>query len=367
MKGVKERIIKNIGDEETVRELKHSGKPILIYGCANHAELVWYYLLQHGLEAESFIVDRQYYRENFYIGSVKVRNITDYIGRLEQFNIVIGFCNVDKSKFLTENALILKSSFYFLWEPLKTYEWNEKYLSTNWGALQKVYDDLWDIRSKEILDELISAKLNACGNKLLNLADDNQYFNELTFCLDSSKEVFVDCGAFNGDTILKYHAFTNGRYRKIYAFEPNNENVLKLRENTECLSAIEIINKGTWNKAGELEFEENGSASQIVKGGKVKIPVTSIDEVVKEDRVTFIKMDVEGSELQSLEGARKTIARNMPKLAVCCYHKQDDLVNLHQYIKTFDNDRVKYQFYLRHHSNSSYETVLYGIPVKKER
>lgn len=76
-------------------------------------------------------------------------------------------------------------------------------------------------------------------------------------------------------------------------------------------------------------------------------------------------MDVEGSELESLKGAADTIRKNHPKLAICCYHKKEDIIVLYQYIKSFDNDETEYKFYLRHHSNSAYETVLYAIPIKK--
>lgn len=366
IKSIQERIGTVYGDKETIEELRKSGKPILIYGCANHAELVYSYLHTLNLYVEAFVVDSQFYTRDFYINGIEVRDIADYVETMAQYNIVVGFCNVDKSRFLINNLSILKSDFYLLWEPLKTYEWDEEYLNRNWKAIQEVYNDLADWLSKAILDELISAKLNGSGKQLLSLADDRQYFNELTFSFNPENEIFVDCGAFNGDTILKYEKFTDGKCKKIYAFEPNYENVLMLQENTRSLSGeIEIINKGTWRENGKLEFEENGSASQIVKGGKVTIPVTTIDSVVGKDKITFIKMDVEGSELESLEGAKKIIERDMPKLAICCYHKQDDIIKIHQFIKKFNNKKVKYRFYLRHHSNSVYETVLYGIPTER--
>ena len=247
------------------------------------------------------------------------------------------------------------------------YEWDEGYLKKNWNKIENVYQNLSDSISKNILDELINAKLTGWGKRLLYLADNRQYFNELTFCQNSENEVYVDCGAYIGDTIMKYASFTNGKYRKIYAFEPNKQNMLELNENVASLSNIEIINSGTWSERSILQFEEKGSASQIVnQGGKIMIPVITIDEVVNDDKVSFIKMDVEGSELESLKGAQCTISRNMPKLAICCYHKRDDILELYHYIKSFDNEKIKYKFYLRHHSNSVYETVLYAIPFKQK-
>ena len=353
------------GDENIVEILKKSKKPILIYGCANHAELVYEYLLKYNLKIEAFVVDSQYFKENSYIKSIPVKDITEYLGKIGHYNIVIGFCDVDKGKFILNNRSLLKTDFYLLWEPFKSYEWNEEYLNKNWLVFQEIYDGLADVHSKNILNELMNAKLNVDGKEMLKLSDGRQYFNELTFCADSTNEIFVDCGAFNGDTILKYIAFTNGIYKKIFAFEPNLENSLQLKEKIYGLSHIEVINKGTWKENDILEFEMNGSASHIVSDGKIKIPVTTIDDVLRNEKVTFIKMDVEGSELESLEVASCTINSNMPKLAICCYHKKSDIINLYQYIKGFNKADMKYQFYLRHHSNSVYETVLYAIPIKQ--
>lgn len=354
------------GDSEIIHRLQLSKKPILIYGCANHAELVYKYLCAHGLEVEAYVVDSQYWKEDFFIGTIPVKKIDDYQALLDEYNIVIGFCEVEKSRFLMNNIQLLKGNYCLLWEPLVTYEWDAEYLQENWGALCDVYENLADEVSKKILHELIWAKLNVSGERILRLADNRQYFNELTFMHDSSKEVFVDCGAFDGDTIMKYAAFTSGIYKKIFAFEPNEENGRKLKKNVGKLVNVEIINKGTWKEDAVLEFEENGSASQIIDEGRgITVDVTTIDKIVGEEKVTFIKMDVEGSELESLEGAAETIRRNMPKLAICCYHKRNDILNLYHYIKNFNNEESVYKFYLRHHSNSVYETVLYAIPVKR--
>lgn len=88
----------------------------------------------------------------------------------------------------------------------------------------------------------------------------------------------------------------------------------------------------------------------------------SIDEIVYSEespKVTFIKMDIEGAELESLKGAQKVIQRDKPKLAICIYHKPEDMVELPLYIKELVPE---YKFYIRHHSNFINETVLYAIP-----
>ena len=94
--------------------------------------------------------------------------------------------------------------------------------------------------------------------------------------------------------------------------------------------------------------------------GETCIEVMPIDEAVDlSERVTFIKMDVEGSELEALKGARRTIVRDKPKLAICIYHKPEDMLTLPWYIKSLVPE---YKLYLRHHSVMATETVLYAMP-----
>lgn len=350
-------------DVEIIECLKKDGKGVVIYGNANHAGLVYDYLLSNGVEAEAFMVDDAFYKAGTDLRNKPVKAVSDIC--LEEKNIVLGFCNVQKTKFLLQNAKILRGSYYLLWEPLAIYTWDEKYISDNAKKLDEIENKLSDNMSKEILRTLKKAKVNCDASDMIGLADDNQYFNELTYSIDSSDEVFCDCGAFNGDTIGKFIKFTGEKYKKIYAFEPNDDNAAQLRKNVGSDNNIVIVNKGTWSKDDTLRFSNDGSASLVDESGETVIEVTSIDNTVKDDAVTFIKMDVEGSEMESLIGATNTIRRNMPKLAICCYHKEDDIINFYDFLTQFNNDEVKYNFYLRHHSNSVYETVFYAIPVKR--
>lgn len=354
------------GDKEKLEELRKSSKPILIYGSANRAAVICEFLEQNNLRVEAYIVDDVFWKENVYIKEKRVNRIDDYKDCLEKYNIVIGFCNVAKTRFILDNENLLRTKFYLFWEPAVVYEWDEKYIKDNWNELEIIYQNLGDELSKNVLESLIFSKINKDGTELLKYADEKQYFNELTYCYETQEEVFVDCGAYIGDTIFDYLKFTNYKYKKIYAFEPNKENIKILTKNVEEVSNVQIIEKGTWNKNTTLEFEENGSSSQIVQDfGKTKIHVTTIDEIVGDEKVTFIKMDVEGSEMKSLQGAVNTIKRCMPKLAICCYHKKDDIICLYNYINSISNDEVKYKFYLRHHSNGVCETVMYAIPIKE--
>lgn len=358
-----ERVHKE-GDKKIFYELKKSSKPVLIYGGSDYSEIIYTLLKNNDIETEAFIVDRAYWKKGLAIRNRPIKCIDEY--DIEKYNIVVGFGNVEKSRFLLDDKKPMRSSFYFLWDPVMYYEWDLEYVKDNWNLLLEVYQGLEDEKSKKTLYELIIAKLNqCCSPQLLEVADSGlHYFNELTFCHNTEKEIFVDCGAYTGDTILQYAKFTNAKYKKIYAFEPNKEFLKNLKKNVKLLHHVEIVKKGTWNQNTILNFKNDKEVSHISDAdeGSV-IEVSTIDSEIKsEDRVTFIKMDIEGSELESLQGAVKTIIRDRPKLAICCYHKKNDIIELFHFIKNLETFGAKYKIYLRHHSNSSCETILYGIP-----
>ena len=99
----------------------------------------------------------------------------------------------------------------------------------------------------------------------------------------------------------------------------------------------------------------NGSST--CSEGNDTVYLTSIDSVVKDERVTFIKMDIEGAELKSLMGAKNTITKNKPRLVICVYHKPEDICEIPEYILSLVPE---YRFYLRHYCSVGSETVLYA-------
>lgn len=188
---------------------------------------------------------------------------------------------------------------------------------------------------------------------------DRQYFDEEIIKF-SSNEIFVDGGALNLDTsrILLEKCST---VDKIYAFEPdknNYEKCLQVKE-TENLKQVEIFNLGLFNQKDVLSFDQfdNGS-SHISCSGKSKIDVVALDEVLFDKTITFIKMDIEGAELNALNGAANIIKRNRPKLAISIYHNPNHMIDIPLYLKTLIPD---YNLYIRHYSIYPQETILYAI------
>lgn len=207
--------------------------------------------------------------------------------------------------------------------------------------------------------------------QLKDLGITNEVLEEEVICSFSGKqyfdvfependEVFIDAGAYDGGTIKDFIEWCGEKeYKKIYSFEPDPENYRKCKEyaDNDSTNRVVLINKGTYNQETELQFANWGTGgSHITEDKGISVPVTSIDKVLMGQKASYIKMDVEGSEKATLEGARKTITQYKPRLAVCVYHKSFDFIELPLLLIDWNPN---YRFYLRHYASNLCETVLY--------
>jgi FkbM family methyltransferase len=187
--------------------------------------------------------------------------------------------------------------------------------------------------------------------------DEEQYFlDKLIFDTD---EVFVDCGAYDGDTIDTFTLYCPS-FNKIVAFEPDKTNFEKLYKKHGDNKKIVLYNSGVYSNDGSLSFSGIGTNQSCIRESDYLdnsvINVKAIDNLGL-DKVTFIKMDVEGSEFKALRGAEKTILKDKPKLAISIYHSNQDMIDILEYLK---NLVPEYKFYVRTYAFFC-ETILYAI------
>ncbi len=224
-----------------------------------------------------------------------------------------------------------------------------------------VIDMLHDDFSKASYYEYIRSKLAGESYRSHYFDYTQQYLADDLFTI-TDQDFIVDCGAYDGDTLTNFtRSYPN--LRGIASFEPTLDTFKKLEITAERLGKenIRLFNMATGDQNTRVNFSHTGiaSANRILDGGEETIQMCTLDEVLLEERPTFVKMDVEGSELISLNGAKRIIAENKPILAICIYHKTEDLFEIPYFIK---REFPAYRLYVRKYSNDPYELVLYAVP-----
>lgn len=187
------------------------------------------------------------------------------------------------------------------------------------------------------------------------------YFDNSVF-MPRENEIFVDAGAYHGETVIDFCNWCP-TYKKVYSFEADKINFEYLQNNLQShgRNNIELYNLALWDKKEILNFtysgNTNGTGSLVNQDGNECIEADSLDEILNGEPVTFIKMDIEGAELKALQGAAKTITKYLPRLAICIYHKPEDIYEIPLYILELS---PMYQFKIRHYSSYKYDTILYA-------
>lgn len=185
-----------------------------------------------------------------------------------------------------------------------------------------------------------------------------QYFDVFK---PEGQEVFVDVGSYDGADSIKFAEWCHKNYKKIYIFEPNDYQAeISLSNLKEAeIQEFDLVRKGAWSSSGEVGFSGSGmNMGTIVSSDTEEIvKVDTIDNVLKGEKATFIKMDVEGSELEALKGAQNTICNFKPKLAICIYHKPEDIWTIPSLILEYDST---YRFKVRQYQTWYAECVLYA-------
>lgn len=244
-----------------------------------------------------------------------------------------------------------------------------QYYLSNKDALFELFDSLCDVESCNVLYTRLNRLILLKSLYHRDIMTLPQYFPSEILSRLSNDEVFLDCGAYIGDTIEEFRKQTGDKFKAIYAFEIDMDNYTNMRKNPQVKDKrIVLFNAGVSNRNCTVTYyhDEKLGSSYTLKNGfdwpESKAELKSVDSMIDDsminEKVTFVKLDVEGAELDALNGMQKMIKRERPKLAVCIYHKPTDMIKLPKYIKELV---PQYKFLLRQHGGFNTESVLYAF------
>ena len=198
----------------------------------------------------------------------------------------------------------------------------------------------------------------------------DQYFPSDLVTLDQA-EVVVDGGAYDGDTLEAFLERSDGRVLCYHAFEPDPANMVRLRERVDRLPAtlkarIHAHPLALHGETADLAFASGGATtSHVGQAGRDLVSARRLDDVIAAtERVTFLKLDVEGAEASALRGAGRILTKDRPLTAVCVYHAPTDLWTLPLLVHAAMPEA---RLHLRQHGFDGWETVCYAVPPERQR
>ncbi len=346
---------KDINRTEFVSFLK--GGKIALYGAGGIGCVTGGILKEKGLDVHCFIDDNRAKQGNM-VDGIKIEQ-PDSLRPEDGYIILICLPNPME----VYHRLISQGYGNVHYYPVMMMErdfYSKALLGKNCGEIEEVYGLLADDFSRTVFTNILRHRATMDFSCFDGIISPKQYFPADLFTLGES-ECFVDGGVYNGETIADFIGITKNNFCHIYGFEPDRQNYERFASGVAGLSPdrITLFNTGLYSKNGEIGFNGNGgSASSICADGSARIKLSKLDDVVGEHIPTYIKLDIEGAEMEALYGMKSTIEKHRPKLAISIYHKAADLWELPLLIHSLDSS---YRLYIRHYSNGLHETVCYAL------
>lgn len=336
-------MIERIKEENVWDFLKKDGKPVMIYGMGNGAEKIISTLNTYQITVSEIFASDEFVRGHSFLGH-KVLKYSEVCEKYDDFNVVLAFAThlenvIENIKKINSEHKVFAPDVPVAGGGLFTRE----YVKEHNDDFDFVYEHLADEKSKKDYIDILNFKVSGKVDYLLNSFCDKESIYRNILKLNNSESI-VDLGAYDGDTIREFTAYTKGKYNKIIALEPDAKSYKKLIKNTAEMKNLETYNMGAWNEKDTLIFAKEQSRNSHISASGVPIKVTDIDSLI-DYPVTMIKMDIEGSEMKALDGAKRIIKTYLPKLYVCAYHRNEDLFALGKKILSLND---KYMLYFRH-------------------
>lgn len=337
--------------------LKNTDKPVYIYGMGDGCLKLMKQFERFGIKISGIFASDEFVRGHSFLG-YKVQKLSEVEEQNDDFVIALAFAAGYKEliekidRISLSHELIMPDTAVYGGEPFL-----KETLTQNFDRASCVYDNLCDEQSKSVFKSVLKYKITGDISflKSCESTPEEAYLNILK---PSGEEVYVDLGAYTGDTVREYLSFAGG-YRKIYAVEPNGRNFRKLNAYLKDMDNAEAVNAAAWESDGELYFTKGGGRQAKIEQKGVLTRAASVDSLLNSGRADYIKYDVEGEEKSALKGSEKTIKAYSPKLCVAVYHKLLDMFDIPLEILKLNPE---YKLYMRHYPYyPAWETNLFAV------
>lgn len=337
--------------------LKTAQKPIVLYGMGNGADKIIKVLQENKIAFSGIFASDGFQREKLFHG-MRVESYADLKSRFGDMIVLLCFGSARKEVIENVKRISLEQELYAPEVPvIGGGLFNLEYYKEHKKEFDEIYSLLADDKSKQTFLNVIKYKISGKLEYLFECeVDENEPYN--SFLPTKTGESFLDLGAYNGDTVLDFVA-RNPDYEKIIAAEPDKKTFKKLTLNTEHLKNIRCENVCISDFTGKGFFSMKAGRNSIVSDSGEEAQFYTVDDLVKDEKITFIKMDVEGQEKNAIIGAENTIKSQKPRMLISSYHRTEDLLSIPRAVLSVNPD---YKVYLRHFvSLPAWDTAYYFI------
>ncbi|MCI9488643.1 MAG: FkbM family methyltransferase [Dorea sp.] len=353
---------------ETFIKLSHA-KHIFILGAGARGKYLARFLLNRGIDFDAFLVTERFYSEGHMIKICgQNKKLKCYEHEMEKnkddITIILGISHnlIDMNIFNNRNIKdVIPLNLGIMDDYLISKDFYMEYAD----KFDKTYELLADNYSRDCMYANFLGRLTGKDISFKPSAWSGTRYIFDEFMIWKKTECYVDCGAYVGDSVEEFLTkmpLQTVKEFSVYAWEPDNENFEVLQKKYENNQRVKTLCLGAYSHKTQLHFSDNdGELSAISVVGSTMIEADSIDNILGDEKATFIKMDIEGSELEALKGAKGQIISHTPRLAICVYHKKEDLYSVPELIMSYN---ANYSFYLRPHLALPTELVLFAIPEK---
>lgn len=361
---------------ELIEKLKNSNADIFVYGCGSASKTFTDFLNRNGLSVTAYLEGKQYFKKGKVFLNKSVYLVDDIYKQLKEANIVVRATGADVVHILNDLKSKMKVHLYSYVDRNQQYTMTAEWVVKHKEELNRIYDLFEDEESKLVFRSFIGAKANnikreSC-RELISLWTSEQYFNNLYPKDLYDEHILIDCGAYIGDSTTAFFEFLKDEEKPVMvrAFEMEDENFKELESLSKKYNNLIAYKIGLGDKHEKYYYERKKDASVLVDyETENMVEIAPLDSILKgkEIKASFIKMDIEGFEEKALMGMKNVIINNKATLAICVYHRVDDLIRLPKLIKSYVESStcdVKYKYYLRHHSHNAAELVFYAVPCE---
>lgn len=347
--------------------LKKTELPIFIYGMGDGALKILSAFEKHGIAAAGFFASDEFVRGHYFEGHL-VHKLSHIEELIDEFVVVLAFAAGYQSLYDRIFEIAGKHTLLAPDVPVVPDESGElfdyDYCLRHAEEIQSVYDMLSDDTSRKVYADIINFKISGKIDYLSGCTTDRSEIYESLIPI-TRDSVFVDMGAYDGDTTLDFTFAAKDGYKAIYALEPDRRNFRKLQKNTAELANVNIFNAAAWSESTTLYFLNKAGRQSMaarlrdISENGVETAALAADDLIPEPNENVIlKMDVEGAEKEALNGCKNALAAGA-SLECALYHRNEDIFSLPLLVHSI-NPNLK--LYVRHHLYiPAWETNLYAV------